>query len=217
MAGKIDSLSGKISWIKTCSQISRKGSYWENLLLFWMTLNKASAYLANNIYSIKNSPKNNHLFIVNNSYARKRCVICSKLTLKTQEWRSTVFIVNFEDIFTPFSSVSIVDFKQVIVCWVPSNQFRNVKITYCTKALVKWQLIKKGLWSEVVVPKKNIFFCSLLCLIVGNSFFQSTVFCYFTKVDLAIHHSMDAVFILEEHLHPWIMYIQCIWQIFLFK
>ena len=49
----------------------------------------------------------------------KNCEICSKLTIKTPErrqWRSGVFIVNFEYIwtyFTPFSRVSIVDFKQV--------------------------------------------------------------------------------------------------------
>ena len=34
---------------------------------------------------------------------------------------------------------------------------------------------KKGLWSKVVVPKKH-FFCRILCLIAGSSFFQSTVF-----------------------------------------
>ena len=43
MVGKTESFSGKISWIWTCSQISRKFGYWENLLLFWMMLNKASA------------------------------------------------------------------------------------------------------------------------------------------------------------------------------
>ena len=43
--------------------------------------------------------------------------ICSKLTIKTPErrqWRhSGVFIVNFEHIFTPCSSVSSVNFEQV--------------------------------------------------------------------------------------------------------
>ena len=75
---------------------------------------------------------------------------------------------------------------------------------------------KKGLWSEVVVPK-NIFFYSFMCLIAGNSFFQSTVFPYFTKVVTAIHSLMDTVFIIEERLQPWINYIQRIWQILLFK
>ena len=71
-----------------------------------MMLNKASAYLyilGNDIY----------LFIVNNSNTRKRCEICSKLTIKPPQRRSTVFVVNFEHIsylFTPFSSVSTVGF-----------------------------------------------------------------------------------------------------------
>ena len=92
-----------------------------------MMLNKASAYLytlGNNIYTGKNSSKNIYLFLVNNSNTRKRCEICSKLTIKSPQRRSTVFIVNFEHIshlFTPFSSVSTVGFEQVNVCWVPIN------------------------------------------------------------------------------------------------
>ena len=101
MAGKVE-FSGEISWIWNSSQISRKVSYWENLLLFWNMYNKASAHLytlRNNICTIKNnSPTNNHLMIVNNSYTRKRCEICSTLTIKTPECCSTIFIVNFEHI-----------------------------------------------------------------------------------------------------------------------
>ena len=48
------------------------------------------------------SPAGNHMFKVNNRNTRKRCEICSKLTIKTPEqrqWRrSGVFIVNFEHI-----------------------------------------------------------------------------------------------------------------------
>ena len=40
---------------------------------------------------------------------------------------------------------------------------------------------KKGLLSEAVVPKKKIFFVTYWIL-VGNSFYQSKVFLYFTKV-----------------------------------
>ena len=103
-------------------KLSRKFSYWKNLLLFWMMLNKASAHLytlGNNIYTRKNSLTNIYLFIVNN--------------------------------------------------------------------------------------------------IAGNSFFKSTVFLIFTKVVAAIHSLMDNVFILEEHLQPWIVYIQRTWQVFMFK
>ena len=85
-----------------------------------MVLNKASTHLytlGNNIYTRKNSPTNIYLFIVNNSNIRERWELCSKLTINTPVLRSTVFIVNFEHLnnFTPFSSVSIVDFKQVSV------------------------------------------------------------------------------------------------------
>ena len=83
-------------------------------------LNKASAYLytlGNDIYAGKNSStNNNYLFIDNNSNTRKTCEICLKLTIKSLQRRSAVFIVNFERIsylFTLFSSVSI---KQVNVC-----------------------------------------------------------------------------------------------------
>ena len=67
------------------------------------------------------TPANIYLFKVNNRNTGKRCEICSKLTIKTPErrhWRrSCVFIVNFEHIFTPFSSVFIADFEQVNVDW----------------------------------------------------------------------------------------------------
>ena len=78
MAGKTDPFSGKINWKWTSSQISRKFSYWENLLLLWMMLNKASGHLCNlcnNIYTREKSPTNIYLFIVNNSNTRKNCEI----------------------------------------------------------------------------------------------------------------------------------------------
>ena len=62
---------------------------------------------------------NIYLFKVTNSNIRKRYEICSKLTINTperhQQLRSGVFIVNFEHILLFFSSVSIVDFEQVIL------------------------------------------------------------------------------------------------------
>ena len=61
------------------------------------------------------------MFKVDNRNLRKRHEICSNLAIKTPEpchWhRSSAFIGNFEH-FTPFSSVSIVDFKEVNVSWV---------------------------------------------------------------------------------------------------
>ena len=51
---------------------------------------------------ISNFPANINLFRVNNRNSRKRCEICSKLTIKTlerrQSRRSGAFIVNFEHI-----------------------------------------------------------------------------------------------------------------------
>ena len=54
------------------------------------------------------------------------------------------------------------------------------------------------------------------CLML-NSFFQGRVFLYFTKLVVAILFLMDTVLISKQHLQPWIEYLQCIWQIFLFK
>ena len=67
-------------------------------------------------------PANCYLFKVNSRNTRKNCEICSKLIINTparRHWRrSSVFIVKFWTCFTPFSCVSIVEFKQVNVCCV---------------------------------------------------------------------------------------------------
>ena len=79
-----------------------------------MMLNKASSYLytlGNGIYTEKNFSTNTYLFRVNNSNTRRE--ICSKLTIKSLQRHSTVFIVYFEYIsylFTTFSCVSTVGF-----------------------------------------------------------------------------------------------------------
>ena len=61
-------------------------------------------------------PAGNNMFKVNDRNTKTRCEICSKLTIKTPEWRrwhrSGVFIVSFEHI-SLCSSVSIVNFEQV--------------------------------------------------------------------------------------------------------
>ena len=136
MTAKTESFSEKMSWIWTCSHIRIKLSYWRNLLLFWMILNKAFAYLPalkNNIYTTKNSRTNIFLFIMN---TRKRCDICSKLTIKTLEQR-------------------FFGFKQISVCYCSSyyQMYKNFS---------EMETPKKGLWSEVVVPK-NIFFFEVCC------------------------------------------------------
>ena len=61
-----------------------------------------------------------YMFKVNNRSTRRKCEICSKLTIKIPERRhcrrSGIFIVNFEH-FTPSSTVSIVNFEQVNAGW----------------------------------------------------------------------------------------------------
>ena len=56
----------------------------------------------------------------------QRCEICSKLTIKTpkrRQWcRFGVFIVNFEHISHPCSSVSFANFKHVIAGWEAALQ-----------------------------------------------------------------------------------------------
>ena len=68
-------------------------------------------------------PANNHFFKVKNRNIRKRCEICSKLTIKTpdrhQQWPG-VFIAAL-NIFHTYSSVSIAVFEQAIVSWIVSR------------------------------------------------------------------------------------------------
>ena len=100
-------------------------------------LNKASGYLytlGKDIYTGKNFSTNIYLFIVNNGNTRKMCEICLKLTIKSPQRRSTVFIVNFKHVsclFTLFSSISNARFEHVNVWWVTPYQFITVEITYC--------------------------------------------------------------------------------------
>ena len=89
------------------------------------------------------------LFKVNNR-TRKRCKICSKLTIETPElsqWRrSGVFILNVEHI--SHLCVSIVDSEQVNINWV-NKRLTGVKI--------KFHLINPFLVSIYIVhPLKNV-------------------------------------------------------------
>ena len=69
-----------------------------------MTLSESKADSSDR--SFKHNPTNINLFKVNNRNTRKRCEICSKLTIKKperrQQRRSGVFIVNFEYILLLF-------------------------------------------------------------------------------------------------------------------
>ena len=90
MPGKRGHFSWKIAWKWTCSQIFRTCSYLENLLLFWIMSNKASAHLyalGSNIYTRKSSPVIIYLFKVSNRITRK---MCSKSSINTPERLSSV-------------------------------------------------------------------------------------------------------------------------------
>ena len=68
-------------------------------------------------------PAGIYLFKVNNKITRTWCEICSKLTIKTpkrRQCRRSVFFFYYRlgTYFTPCSSVSIVNFEQVIAGWV---------------------------------------------------------------------------------------------------
>ena len=68
------------------------------------------------LYVIINNPVNIYLFKVDNKSTIKRCEICSALTIKAPELRHWLWTY-----FTPFSSVSVVNFKQVNVSWEMYN------------------------------------------------------------------------------------------------
>ena len=80
--------------------ISESRKMFENGELFCY---KSREKILNSINSNStNLPANICLFKVNNKNTRKRCEICSKLIIKTEEWRqwhhSDIIIVNFEHI-----------------------------------------------------------------------------------------------------------------------
>ena len=60
-------------------------------------------------------PAGNNMFKINDRNTRTRCEICSKLTIKTPEWRrwhrSGVFIVSFEHI-SHFVRVSLLNLNR---------------------------------------------------------------------------------------------------------
>ena len=67
---------------------------------------------------IRQYPANIYLFKPNNRSSRKMWDICSKLAIKAAERRHWRFYCWLWTYFTPFSSVSIVEFQQVNVNWV---------------------------------------------------------------------------------------------------
>ena len=70
-----------------------------------------------NVSVSKGIPVGNYMFKVNNRDTRTRCEICSQLTIKTPERVVLASLLLTLNIFTPCSSVFIVNFEQVNVRW----------------------------------------------------------------------------------------------------
>ena len=102
----------KIIWIWTCSQIFKKISYGEDLLLFWMMLNLVIFRLWVTTFTQERAPQQIFTYSKSILETLKRREICSKLTIKTPERRSAVFSINlihntytklsYIILFTPF-------------------------------------------------------------------------------------------------------------------
>ena len=88
-------------------------------------------------------PAGNYMFKVNNRNTRTRCDICSKLTIKTPEWRQNVFIVNFEHTSHLVLVFLLLTFEQVNAGWVP----------YFNENVLKLELLQYE-WTP-----QQIFFC----------------------------------------------------------
>ena len=70
-------------------------------------------------------PANIYLLKVNYKNTKKKCEICSKLTIEIPELHhwclSDVFIVNLQHVSHNFFSVSIIDFEQVNARWISTS------------------------------------------------------------------------------------------------
>ena len=137
-----------------------------------MMLNKISAYLyilSNDIYTGTNSLTNIYLFVINNSNARKRCEIYSKLTIKLPQRCSTAFIVNFEHVsylFTLFLSVKKNSCSHELCIY---NVFdRNF---YLRRILISKEHLQPYIW---VVPSFQEVACIGLVFSRVLSFFKIT-------------------------------------------
>ena len=78
-------------------------------------MGKSLLKFTNNVTGTIDYPVGIYLLKFNNRNTRARCEICSKLKIKTP-----VSFLLTRTHFTPCSSVSIVNFEQVIAGWVKS-------------------------------------------------------------------------------------------------
>ena len=96
----------------TCQNLLMQHIYATLLVLTQACRNQIQTSRKSNLLNFGNI----YLFKVNKKITRKRCEICSMLTIKTPErrqWRMSMLWTYF----TPFFSVSFVEFEQVTACW----------------------------------------------------------------------------------------------------
>ena len=114
-------------------------------------------------FLIKHKPANIYLFKVSNRNSRKRCGICSKLTIKTTERHQN-------------ASVSNVDIEQVIICWKKItiiNIFMQRRIQNPVNYL-RWGVLKAVYYfRQTLYPRCLTSFCILLCLYTIKQYYRS--------------------------------------------
>ena len=100
---------------------------WHPCRMFW---NEISLLLATDFWDVASKPPaisnwklfsaGIYLLKVNNRNTRTRCEICSKLTIHQNDDNGVILVslLLTLNIFTPCSSVSIVNFQHVIAGWV---------------------------------------------------------------------------------------------------
>ena len=116
--------------LSTLSYLWKRSSRkWQQISRRWYTLTQLATVnwfilMASGVSNTKNTkhiyfqcfqelPANIYLFKINNRNTRKRCEICSKLTIKSPERRHWLTL----NIFHTFFCVSVVNFEQVNVSW----------------------------------------------------------------------------------------------------
>ena len=99
----------RVNFSATANQVCFHSAFiWELCKIFVWILFKVWDYCLEKIYLLK----------VINRNTREMCEICSKLTMKAQQDDVIVSLLSTLNIFISFSSVSIIFFEQVDICWV---------------------------------------------------------------------------------------------------
>ena len=97
-------------WV-VCSYFQGNSEFsWKGRTVLAASLNTHKVYTYSYSPTEILNPAGIYLLRVNNRNTRTRCEICPKLTIKTQEQHQWTY-------FTPYSSVSIVNFEHVIATW----------------------------------------------------------------------------------------------------